>query len=209
MGYHMVAAVSSSNRWTSLQQFINFLPLSFTSSLPPNHKSRGVRPGQRDKKLSGSALTHYCSDNKTTLRGSCALERATGNKSKHNYVNTSNGIRTRIFPCYSTFSKAVGLREKYSVMRKLMCAKWATKAICSWGGLCVQDYGVIRHEAPAARARDWHQSMLYIDRSSLLCTACHHEWFVLSRSAVDSSFVSVFVSIRRRLLKTNFSLWRQ
>lgn len=112
MGYHMVAAVSSSNRWTSLQQFINFLPLSFTSSLPPNHKSQGVRPGQRDKKLSGSALAHFCRGNKTTLRGSCALERATGNKSERNCVNTSNGIRTRIFPLLQYIQQSGRIKGK-------------------------------------------------------------------------------------------------
>ncbi len=57
-----------------------------------------MRPGQRDKKLTGSALAHFCRGNKITLRGACALERATGNKSERNRVNTSNGIRTRIFP---------------------------------------------------------------------------------------------------------------
>lgn len=94
--------------------------------------------------------------------------------------------------CYSTFSKAVGLREKYSVTRKLICARQVAKAICSWCGLCVWDYGVIRCEASEARARDWNQSMLYIDRNSLLCTACHHEWFFLSQITVDSNFMAGF-----------------
>lgn len=96
-GYHMAAAVSSSNRWTSLQQFINFLLLSFSSSLAPNHKSWGVRPGQRDKKLSGNALAHFCGGNKTTLTGCCALERATGSRGESKCVSTSDVIRTCIF----------------------------------------------------------------------------------------------------------------
>lgn len=167
-------------------------PSPFTSCLAPNHESRGVRPGQRDKKLSGSALALFGRGNKATLRGSCALERATGNKSECNCMNTSNGIRTHIFPLLQCILESSRIKEKYSVIRKLMSAEWVTKAICSWGGLCVWDYGVIRREALPVGARDWHQSMLYIDRSSLLCTACHREWFFLSRSAVDSSFISVF-----------------
>lgn len=42
------------------------------------------------------------------------------------------------------------------------------------------------------REQEIDTRVCYIDRNSLLCTACHHEWFFLSLYSVDSSFISGF-----------------